>query len=92
MVYGSPQLTEGYSSKIHPLRNLYDAKQANYMSELDHTLIRMRNQVTSDHENLNFRLNKLKFEAKRIKEIRDEEKRELDKSIYQFQTKDQYNM
>ena len=91
-VYGSSNLIEGYSDKIYPFKNTYDAKLANNLNEFDRSLVNLRSQVNGEYQNLSFRLNKLKFESRRVKDLKDEEKRNMDKSIFQIRDRDQFSM
>ena len=91
-MYGSSKLIEGYSDKIYPFKNTYDAKLANNLNEFDRSLVNLRSQVNGEYQNLSFRLNKLKFESRRVKDLKDEEKRNMDKSIFQIRDRDQFSM
>ena len=84
--YDEDNLKEGYSSKIYQFKNNYDSRQADYLSKMDRELIRLRNQISHEHQSLNNRLNLLKFQAQRTKTRKDEDLRDLDKEIHDIRT------
>ena len=79
--YDPENLKEGYSQKIYQFKNTYDGKQADYMSQMDRELLRLRNQISNEHQRLNNRLNLLKFQAQRTKMKKDEDLRDYDKEV-----------
>lgn len=69
----------GFEYKIHEFQNTYDHKQADFIGKLDHELVKLRNDINSQYLGLNDKLHKLKFQAERQFQRRDEERRDFDK-------------
>jgi hypothetical protein len=55
--------------------------KSEYMSQMDYTLERLRNDIVNRHQSLNDKLFRLKFEAKRSKKAVDDEKRQYENYI-----------
>lgn len=79
--FQSGDMLSGFEAKVRSFKNNYDPGQANFMSQMDHELLRLRNDINSEYLSLNNKLHKLKFEAQRTLMRKDAEQRDYDKLV-----------
>lgn len=84
-------MLSGFEAKVRSFKNNYDPDQANFMSQMDHELLRLRNDINSEYLNLNTKLHKLKFEAQRTLMKKDAEQRDYDKYVENMKYKSIYS-
>jgi len=68
-------------------KNKFESDKVEYTSRVDHELIRLRKDITTQYEMLNDKLHRLKFEAQRSKQNRDEEKRDFDHYVKEIRNR-----
>ena len=67
--------------KVHSFNNSYDSKISKFGGELDHSLMRLRDEISNGYNDLNTRLHRLKFQSEREIARKEADLRDYDKAV-----------